>query len=318
MNDLTRTETNQIKQAEFISNGEIIDRYINSLDVRQRSKDTYRKGVIYFMQYLAQNNITTPKRSDVLNYKDELNSKYTASTSSTYLTAVRNFFTWINAETGYPNIAAGIKNPKGNRNGHLKDALSVEQARTVLKTIKRDTLKDKRDYAIIQLLTLTGLRTIEVTRADIEDIRQIDGLKVLYVQGKGRDQKDEYVKLTGLVETALNEYLEARKETEKLNGSKPLFVSNSKRNNGERITTRSVSRIAKQSLINAGLNSDRLTAHSFRHTAVTLALKGGASIRDVQQMARHANPLTTERYAHDLKRLTNSAEDMAEQFLMAM
>ena len=317
MNTLVERTNTELIELANINNEAIINKYIESLDVRPRSKQAYEKGIRYFLGYLEENNITHPQRRDILTYKDELNNNHTASTASTYLTAVRNFFTWLNAETGYPNISAGIKNPKGNRNGHLKDALSVEQARTVLKTIKRDTLKDKRDYAIIQLLTLTGLRTIEVTRANIEDIRQIDGLKVLYVQGKGRDQKDDYVKLTGLVETALNEYLEARKETEKLNGSKPLFVSDSKRNKGGRITTRSVSRIAKQALLNAGLNSDRLTAHSFRHTAVTLALKGGASIRDVQQMARHANPLTTERYAHDLKRLTNSAEDMAEQFLMA-
>ena len=65
----------------------------------------------------------------------------------------------------------------------------------------------------------------------------------------------------------------------------------------------------------AGLDDGRLTAHSFRHTAVTCALLAGASIRDVQQMARHASPLTTERYAHDLRRLEDAAEDKLEALL---
>ena len=57
-----------------------------------------------------------------------------------------------------------------------------------------------------------------------------------------------------------------------------------------------------------GLNSDRLTAHSLRHTAITLALKGGATIQEAQALGRHANINTTLIYAHNIDRLTQAPE----------
>ena len=65
----------------------------------------------------------------------------------------------------------------------------------------------------------------------------------------------------------------------------------------------------------AGINSDRITAHSMRHTAVTLALIGGASIQEAQSMARHTNINTTMIYAHNLDRLDSPAESKIEALL---
>ena len=61
-------------------------------------------------------------------------------------------------------------------------------------------------------------------------------------------------------------------------------------------------------MIQAGYNSDRLTAHSMRHTAGTLALLNGATPREVQQLLRHSNINTTMIYAHELDRARNNAE----------
>lgn len=316
MNELAKYEESTAIQ-EYGS-APIIERYLASLDLKPRSKETYSKAVSYFFAFLDREGIVQPRRSDVIAYKEELVENYSTCTAASYLTAVRSFFNFLNAETGYPNICAGVKNPRSRRSGHLKDALSAQQAKNVLEAMPRETVADKRDFAIIALLTLTGLRTIEVERANIEDIRSLDGAKVLYVWGKGRDGKDEYVKLTGIAQEAIREYLAAREEKDgKAPATAPLFASVSRRDYGQRITARSVSRIAKEALKAAGYDDARLTAHSFRHTAVTLALKGGASIRDAQQMARHGNVLTTERYAHDLRRLENAAEDAAQAALLA-
>lgn len=55
----------------------------------------------------------------------------------------------------------------------------------------------------------------------------------------------------------------------------------------------------------AGFNPPRLTAHSLRHTAMTLALKGGATLQQVQQFARHRLIETTLHYAHNLEYVQN-------------
>lgn len=295
-----------------------LDAFLNSLDVKPRTVETYRKALNYFFLWLESEGINHPKDTDIKAYKSALTErKMSVSTIASYLTAVRRYFGYLCSKGIYPNIAETIKNPKTS-NLHKKDALSVTQAKDVLQTMPRETLTQKRDFAIVSLMIHTGLRTIEIERANIEDMRTASGVPVLWVQGKGRDSKDERVKITPSVKQAISEYLEARSAQDgKLIDSDPLFTSVSRRDYGERITTRSVSRICKTSLRAAGLDDPRLTAHSFRHTAVTIPLSHGVPIRDVQQMARHASPITTERYAHDLANLEHTPQDKTEELLSA-
>ena len=88
----------------------------------------------------------------------------------------------------------------------------------------------------------------------------------------------------------------------------PLFASLSRRNFGGRMSTRSISRICKNAMIKAGFNSRRLTAHSLRHTSITLALLAGMSLQDVSQFARHSNISVTMIYSHDIDRLKSRCE----------
>lgn len=121
-----------------------------------------------------------------------------------------------------------------------------------------------------------GLRDTEVANANIEDIRTLGDFTVLYVLGKGRDEKSDYVKVVGQVEDAIRDYLKERGAVSKTD---PLFASLSNNSKGGRLSTRSVSRICKNALVAAGYDSSRLTAHSLRHTAVTLSLLGGNHCR---------------------------------------
>ena len=75
------------------------------------------------------------------------------------------------------------------------------------------------------------------------------------------------------------------------------------------MTTRSISRIAKNSLISADLNRERLTAHSLRHTTATLNLMNGATLEETQQLLRHSNINTTLIYVHSLERAKNESEN---------
>ena len=151
-----------------------------------------------------------------------------------------------------------------------------------------------------------GLRTIEVSRADVGDLRTVGENTVLFVQGKGREEKTEYIKISAPVEKAIRTYLKARDLTTE---EQPLFTSTSNNSRGKRISTRTVSAIVKNALKNAGYDSARLTAHSLRHTAITLALLAGREITEVQQFARHANLNTTMIYNHALDQAKNGCSD---------
>ena len=279
--------------------------FISLLDVKEKTADTYRKALKRLFQYFVDNQITQPTRSDLIAFREELKATCKASTVKTYLTATRLFFRWLEQEGIYKNIADKIKGAKVEH-GHKKDALTVDQVKDVIDTFKEsDDSTAKRDYAIFVLMVTCGLRTIEVVRADIEDLRTLGNKTVLYVQGKGKDEKSEYVIITREVEKAIRSYLATRKDaTDKA----PLFSSTSNNSKGKRLSTRTVSGLVKDSLVKTGLNSSRLTAHSLRHTAVTLSLLGGSTLQEARQFARHSNIATTEIYAHNLERIANPCE----------
>jgi integrase len=74
------------------------------------------------------------------------------------------------------------------------------------------------------------------------------------------------------------------------------------------MTSRAISKIVKTAMRRAGFDSDRLTPHSLRHTAISLAIAGGASLAQTQAMARHASPNTTMLYFHNVQRVSEAAE----------
>ena len=169
--------------------------------------------------------------------------------------------------------------------------------------MERGTETGLRDYAILALMATAGLRCIEIIRADVEDIRNTSKGPVLYIQGKGRDEKGEYVEISEPVRKAIVAYLSSRGKPE---SKGPLFSSASDRNNGGRLTTRTVSGLVKDHLSGAGYDSKRLTAHSLRHTAAMTYLKNGEKLEDVQQMLRHSDIRTTMIYLNHLKREENT------------
>ena len=275
------------------------------LDAAPRTVQTYTGSIRQFIKWIRAKGISKPTRQDVLAYREELKARCKPSTVQNYITALRLFFAWTAQEGIYPNIAEHIKGAKLDP-GHKKDYLNAEQVRDILDSINTETAQGKRDYCIIALMVTGGLRDIEVSRANIEDIKQLGGMTVLYLQGKGREERTEFIKVVPEVEKAIREYLKTRKTAK---GQQALFTSLSNNSKGERLTPKSISGIAKNIFVSAGYNSDRITAHSLRHTAVTLSLMGGLPIDEVQQFARHKNISTTQIYAHNLDRARNRSEN---------
>lgn len=299
MNELIRTEDGAI-QVQALSE-ELYLRFVSFIDAKPATVATYTRALRQMFKYFSDNGITHPQREDILSYRDSLKDSHKPTTVQNYITATRLFFSWTEQERIYPNVAAHVKGAKLDRM-HKKDYLTSNQVKTVLADIDRSSAQGLRDYAILALMITGGLRTIEVVRADIGDLRTVGDSVALYIQGKGRDEKTEYVKLSPPVEKAIRDYLRTRGE---VTASDPLFTSMSNNSKGQRMTTRSVSGIAKACMVEAGYNSSRLTAHSLRHSAVTLSLLAGRSLEEVQQFARHANIQTTLVYSHALDKAKN-------------
>lgn len=286
---------------------DLLNDFYSFLDVSPKTLSTYQRAMRQVFGYFKEHGINQPTHQDVVNFKKALEAKgRKPATISLYLAACRRFFTWTEQAGIFPNVAKGIKAPRQER-GHKRDFFGASQLKGIMSDMSRDTLQGKRDYAVFALMATCGLRTIEIARANIEDIRNLGGEMILYVQGKGRRDRTEFVKLPERLLQAINEYLNARG---KAPDNVPLFAGIGNRNHNGRMTTRTISRIAKNAMRHAGYDNRRLTAHSLRHSAVTLSLLGGMNLADVQAFARHSNISTTQIYSHAVDRIRSMCEDI--------
>lgn len=304
------TETRD-KETLLIS-ADVIAEWLDAIDVAEVTKKSYRCGLRSLEEYALENelDIDALETADVVAFKKDLLTRLSPGTVSTYLKGVKSFYRWAENDA-FPDVASKVKGAPLSRD-FKKDTLTREQAKSLLETTLGEGEQEKRDHAILSLMLRTGLRDIEVVRADVGDMKPHSGVMVLFVHGKGRSEKDDFVVLTEALQADINRYLAERKD---LSPADPLFASTSNRNRGGRLTTRSVSGIVKKALRSIGLDSERYTAHSLRHTSVTYALLGGATVEEAQKMARHADISTTMVYAHHVDRVRSNAEARVSSFL---
>ena len=301
------TENSVKKSAVFSEN--IIERFIRFAGVADKSAATYIVALRQMFKYFHSNNIVNPARTDLENWRDSLiDAGKSASTIQLYLCSCKLFFRWLSQEEIYKNIADHLKSRVRISHEHKKDALTAKQSKELLKSTKgKNSLVDKRNAAIVGLMLTAGLRTIEICRANVGDIRTINGATFLYVQGKGRSEKAECVRIAPQVVSLIQKYLKARGKIEK---DSPLFVSISNRCKNARLDTQSVRKMIKLNLREIGLDSSRLTAHSLRHTAATTMILAGVDLPKVQMVLRHRSLSTTMIYAAAWTRYTNDGEQI--------
>lgn len=286
---------------------ELIEAFIESLDVHPASIRTYREGLKNFVNWRNGKPPEAPvTQSEIKLYKEWLRQCRAANTVATYLVALRRFFQYCVAEGSYPEnpveYVKGIRRPRG----HLRQDISREGLRALFSSVDRHTLMGKRDFAIMNLMARNGLRVIEITRANIGDLENRRGRQILRIWGKGRDERDEFVVLTEPTVQALEDWLAMRHEVKPTDA---LFVGVRARNKGRRLTTRQINRIINRYLVKAGLKTEKISPHSLRHSFVTLAIQSGASIIEAQIAARHRSIETTRVYFHEHDRLESPTED---------
>lgn len=290
----------------------VVGMFIASQDVKDSSRSLYTRTLSQFFLWIEKTGkvLNSLTREDILEYKDHLlSSGLSALTISSYLVVVRKFYEWTESLLIYPNIAKGIKTPR-RKQAFKKQHLTENKIGDLLEYYKEKSL---RDFAIVNLLLRTGLRTIEVVRADVGDITFKGDKRVLLVWGKGHTEKDSFVVLTDKAYLPIREYLDSRKGVK---SGDPLFVSNSRRNGGERLTTRTISGICKEGLREVGLDGKEFTAHSLRHTTAVEILKNGGEITDVQRVLRHTSPVTSQIYTESIEeelRLQKSPESLLDR-----
>ncbi len=287
---------------------ELQEIYLASSDVRKSSRGTYRRTLKQFFKWINEKGYKLSQIGEInaIEYKEELIERgLSKHTVSSYLQTLKKFYSWCSRKLkNCQDITADLKLPE-KKNKFERRALSISQSKDLVYTVER---LSKRDEAIVNLLLRAGLRTIEVSRAKIEDIEQRGKNKILYVHGKGKTDKTDYVVLTKKTYELIEAYLDTRSGYKK---GEPLFTSTSNNSTGRPLSTRTISKIAKEAIKGIGLNDRRFTAHSLRHTAGCNLGRAGATKEEIQEVLRHASGDTTELYLKMLReeeRLENPPE----------
>ena len=289
---------------------QLIESFLLAQDVGITSKMVYRRALKRFKEFLslreAAGGVDYLTKTDIVQYKSHLLAEgLSPRTGNLYLTSVRQFFKYLESNRIYPDVSAGLKGFKRSY-GFNRDPLTLQQARDLLNSIDTSDMIGLRDFAMINLMLRTGLRTMEVVGSNVGDIRQTSNATLLYVRSKGKDAKDDFVVLTREAYEPITRYLAARHCTDP---RAALFVSHSNHNEDGRITTKTLRFEVKQKLLEIGVYSSRISAHSLRHTFATMALQNGATIEQVRDTLRHQNITTTQIYVHTTDRLEHAAED---------
>ncbi|MBR0288587.1 MAG: tyrosine-type recombinase/integrase [Selenomonadaceae bacterium] len=304
-NAIIPAEAHEVQTQNFVQAG-LVERFIRFAGVSPKSAQTYKTCVNQLNKYFATNNIQLPTREDLEVWRDGLiDAGKSPATVQLYLTSAKIFFRWLAQEGIYKNIADNLKARVRISHEHKKDALTTDQAATLIKTVSGDSLKNLRDRAIVSLMVCSALRCVEVTRLDVADMLNQFGRTYLLIQGKGYSSKSAKVLLPRQCENLIRDYLTARGNVE---AGQPLFTSTANRNRGSRLSPQTVSKLVKAHLRAAGFDSPRLTAHSLRHTALTQMIFQGVDLVAVQMVARHTSVAITQRYLHTVERMRNTAE----------
>ncbi len=278
--------------------------FINSLNRRPTTKETYRKALMEYSKWLGDTSPVGLTSNDIQRYKDYLTSKGLSTTSvSAYLTAVRRFYNYLE------NIGKVAENPAKKVKGgsrpqkHLTNPITRSDVKKLFESIDLSSPLGLRDWALLNLMVICGLSEIEIVRANLGDIKTRNQQKIIYVQGKNRDRKDEYVILPPAVTKELDKYLAQRERSDE---SEPLFWGIGNRAIRERITTRAIRARISHYFEKLGIKGEGITPYSLRHTAAILAIESGATVSDIMQMLRVKTVRTALVYFEEANELRKS------------
>jgi site-specific recombinase XerD len=298
----------------------LIELFCENLDIKKNSVTSYKALLLRYVRYLKRHNITYAKRSDIINYREQMwEEGLKANTIQKQIVVIRNFYQWLKVnqrqlefeEIYQFNIAEQIKGAKIDRN-YKKEPLNKEQAIKLIEIAKqnRTDITGYRNYAIILLMIITGIRSIEVVRAMKADISKLFEYSILYVHGKGKDGADTFVKLSQEVTDALNDYLNRRKDN-----SRYLFVTHGETSSCQQLSSNTLRRAITVLMKKAGIYNAKHTPHSLRHTTAYLNLQAGGTLESTQQLLRHKNIETTLIYAHNINRINDDSEFRINNYL---
>ncbi len=276
---------------------EYIDEFLHRLRVeRQYSPHTlrsYASDLVAFDGFLRDRRKRLEKATvrDVRSFLAILRTSGLArSTIARKVSAVRSLYKFLQREGHIEkNPMASLKSPR--QDDQLPKFFTQSEIETLMSSFRAADWMQARDRAMLEVLYGGGLRVSELVHLADGDLEP--GAAVVVVGGKGK--KERLAPVGSYAMEAVEKYVQLRDANRRrADGETALFVN---ARDGKRLTDRSVRRILRKSLLQAGLDPAR-SPHDLRHSFATHLLQNGADLRTVQELLGHRNLSTTQIYTH--------------------
>ncbi|MFQ5401633.1 MAG: tyrosine-type recombinase/integrase [Anaerolineae bacterium] len=311
----------------------IIDLVTQSVD-SPHSKRAYSRALIDFLDWFERNGRPGFTKATVNAYREHLlHEEKSRSSINQALSAIRKLAAEA-ADNGLvaPTLAYGVERVKGVKQEGVRAGnwLTKEEAEKLVNTPvtrwRREEIplrKAIRDQAILAVMIGTGLRRSEVAGLTWEMIQQRDGRWAI-IDLVGKRGRVRSVGIPPWVKVAMDRWGQASggyhgRVFRALNKDGSLAGSVRTKGGGHtdgNLTPQAIYNVVKEHVLAAGLYNRKgepaLAAHDLRRTAAALALKGGADLRQIQQMLGHASITTTERYLEPMRSLQVTAGDFIQ------
>ncbi len=205
-----------------------------------------------------------------------------------------------------------LEDVKGEKVESYRDTTGCapEDFAKALALVDRDTLKGKRDYAILRLLWDNALRRSEVCNLNVGDFNAQES--TLSILGKGKGKQKVVVDLSQKTVEAIADWLIASRRT--YFTRKPLFIVLAHNGNGKRLSGEAIRRLVSQLCKQAGITK-QMSPHRVRHSSITTVLdKNNGNYRATQRFSRHCKPDTVMKYDDNRQKLQKKMTDIIAEY----
>jgi integrase/recombinase XerD len=272
-----------------------LDGFIDYLRTEKRrssnTQEAYRRDYLNFEEYMKTKSIYDLKdvsNTEIVSYlyklKDEGKS---AATVNRKLASLRALYTYMKKEGIVSrDPTEGIKSPRVGRKEI--EYLTIEEVDSLL-ALPDDSVKGKRDKAILELLYATGIRVNELVATDVEDIN----LRIGFYTCNGDAGKARIIPIGKPARRAVEDYIFNSRDIllKENEDEKALFVNYY----GGRMTRQGLWKLLKAYGDKAGLG-DRLTPHTLRNSFAVHMLQNGADLKSLQELMGHEDLTATQIY----------------------
>ncbi len=230
-----------------------------------------------------------------------------------------------------PSPTLGLRHKRPDR---VYRAFNEDELDRFFTVIPTDTVMGLRDRAIFLLYFWTARRREEIARlkwGDIERATIVDerggrrqGWRYRFY-GKGKRGQEDMAELPVPAKLAIDRYLTAARRMQSIRADDPLFIAiGPEQGGGKRgvtlppddhtpLTSRAIAHALKKYAVLAGIDAQRLSIHSWRHTAAQQRYEAGEDIRSLQRLLRHSNIATTDIYIRGLLGTADPGASLLEE-----